>query len=310
MIWVVFGFVFLILMTSYICYRIAFDTRDRKQVDLFQIPDSEQLHPYRDLVLSSIHETAEIPYEEVWIDSEDGLRLFGKYYQTAEGAPLQILFHGYRSVAEWDFCIGLKEALSSGFNVLLVDQRAHGKSDGKCLTFGVKERKDCMNWVNYSVQRFGPDTKILLYGLSMGASTVLMASELSLPENVVGIVADCGYSSPSEIIRIFMKKHGYPALLYPFCRFGGMLFGGFDLESASATEALEHCSLPVLFIHGEDDRFVPCEMGRSNYSVCSSPQKQILTVPGAGHGLSCLVDPEKYLETVHLFESKVLDRFE
>lgn len=137
-------------------------------------------------------------------------RRAAQYYAGRPGAPVQIMMHGYKSGAERDFCGGAQIAVQGGYHVLLVDQRAHGKSEGRCLTFGIQERYDCRAWVNYAVGRFGADTKILLYGVSMGAATVLMAGGLNLPRNVVGIVADCGYSSPAAIIRKVIRDQHLP----------------------------------------------------------------------------------------------------
>ena len=142
----------------------------------------------------------------------------------------------------------------------------------------------------------------------MGAATVLMAGGLDLPRNVVGIVADCGYSSPAAIIRKVIRDQHLPIFpVYQLIRLGGKLFGGFDLESATVTDALAHCDIPVLLIHGGDDRFVPCDMGRENYAHCAAHNKHLLVVPGAGHGLSYMVDREAYLAALESFLRSVLD---
>lgn len=264
--------------------------------------------PYREAMTQMVRTVLALPYEDVWIRSDDGLHLHGKYYAGRPGAPVQIMMHGYKSGAERDFCGGAQITVQGGYHVLLVDQRAHGKSEGRCLTFGIQERYDCRAWVNYAVGRFGADTKILLYGVSMGAATVLMAGGLNLPRNVVGIVADCGYSSPAAIIRKVIRDQHLP--IFPVCqliRLGGKLFGGFDLESATVTDALAHCDIPVLLIHGGDDRFVPCDMGHENYAHCAARSKQLLVVPGAGHGLSYMVDREAYLAALEPFLRSVLD---
>jgi len=293
---------FALLIGSYICYRLAFAVPKRKETELFIMPDSGQYAPYKAKTFQMFSHARSIPYEEVWIQSFDGVKLFGKYYETSPGAPVQIMFHGYRSVAEIDFCGGMPFALGEGYNVLLVDQRAHGKSGGKCLTFGIKERYDCASWVNYVSNRFGKDTKIALYGMSMGAATVMMAAGLDLPENVRGVVADCGYTSPADILKKVLGDRHYPVwLVYPLIRLGGRIFGGFDTEKASALEALSHSSVPVLFIHGEGDDFVPCYMSRENYKACTSENKQLLTFPGAGHALSYFMDEERYLNGVRSF---------
>ena len=298
----------LIVAAAYICYRLGFSVPQQTEADLFKFPDTEQYAPFCEEMTAMVNAALAIPYEDVWITSRDGLRLHGKCYTSTPDAPVQIMFHGYKSGAERDFCGGLQVAVQGGFNVLLVDQRAHGRSDGKCLTFGVKERYDCLAWINYAVERFGKDTKIFIYGMSMGAATVLMASGLELPNNVIGIVADCGYTSPSAIIKKVLREQHYPIFpVYYLTRLGGILFGGFDLETASAVYALTHCKIPVLFIHGGDDRFVPCEMGRENYEYCAAESKKLLIVPSAGHGLSYMIDRQAYLDTLNAFIKSSLE---
>ena len=188
--------VLLVIAASYVCYRLCFFVPKQTEADLFRLPDTEQYAPHREAMTQMVQTVLALPYEDVWIRSDDGLRLHGKYYAGRPGAPVQIMMHGYKSGAERDFCGGAQIAVQGGCHVLLVDQRAHGKSEGRCLTFGIRERYDCRAWVNYAVGRFGEDTKILLYGVSMGAATVLMAGGLNLPRNVVGIVADWGTARP------------------------------------------------------------------------------------------------------------------
>ena len=145
------------------------------------------------------------------------------------------------------------------------------------------------------VRRFGDDAKVLLCGISMGASTVLMAAGTPLPKNVIGVLADCGYSSAKEIIKVVIRKMGLPAgLSYPFVRLGAKLYGHFDLEETSPVEAVKKAAVPIIFFHGEDDDFVPCEMSRINYEACAS-KKMLVTVPGAGHGLSYPIEPQTYI---------------
>ena len=143
--------------------------------------------------------------------------------------------------------------------------------------------------------------KLILTGISMGASTVLMAAGHPLPPNVIGVLADCGFSDAGSIIRDVARKMGLPPKLsYPFVTLGARLFGHFDLEETSALEAMKKCTVPVLFFHGESDDFVPCQMSRLNYDACQS-KKLLVTVPGAGHGLSYPVDSQRYLETLRNF---------
>ena len=293
---------------SYFCYRLAFSVPKQSREALFEMPDTEQYAPYSAEAKQMISDALEIPYKEAVVTSYDGLRLFGKCYIASADAPWLIMLHGYRSGAERDFCGGLKFGIDSGFNVLLVDQRAHGKSEGKCLTFGIKERYDCLTWTNYVISQAGGSCKIALYGMSMGAATVLMAAGSGLPKNVACIVADCGYTSPKAIIKKVIREMHYPVFpTYALVRLGGMLFGGFDIEEYSAVQAMEKCNIPVLFIHGDDDRFVPCDMGRENHRHCRAEGKKLLIVPNAGHGMSYMSDKRAYLGTVSEFLKSALE---
>ena len=307
--WIILALAALILLAAYICYRKGLVVPKQTEKMLFYMPKTEQYAPYKDEFRAMTRAALAIPYEDVYISSYDGLKLHAKLYTgSSPAAPVQILFHGYKSGAERDFCGGLQFAREGGYNVLLVDERAHGKSEGKCLTLGIKERYDCLSWVNYAVERFGAETKILLYGMSMGATTVLMATGLDLPKNVVGVAADCGYTSPSAIVKkVLADAHAPVFLLYPLARLCGLVYGGFDVEEASAPEALAKCKIPALFVHGGDDRFVPCDMGRENYAACASDYKRLLIVPGAGHGLSYMLDKKAYLDALHEFQQVALE---
>jgi pimeloyl-ACP methyl ester carboxylesterase len=238
--------------------------------------------------------------------SHDGLTLYGKYYEFSPDAPLEIMFHGYRGSAERDLCGGVQRAFSLGHSALIVDQRAAGHSGGNVISFGANESKDCLRWATKVNEVFGMDTKIILTGISMGASTVLMAAGNELPENVVAVLADCGYTSAREIICKVIRQLKLPTgLAYPFVRLGAILFGGFDPNKADATAALKNCKVPVIFAHGDADNFVPCQMSKDNYDACPT-KKKLVIIPGAGHGLCYLADPEGYLAQLKEFFDSVV----
>lgn len=290
-----------VLIISYVCFRIAFYVNRRRQKPADTIPEGEIYEPFREQMEQWAREVSTIPCEQVCIRSFDGLELHGKYYEYAPGAPIELMFHGYRGSAERDLCGGVQRCFSLGRNALLVDQRCSGRSGGNVITFGVKEHRDCLAWVDFMCEHFGPDVRIILCGISMGASTVLMAAGRPLPENVIGVLADCGFTSARDIIKKVIGQMGLPVgISYPFVRLGARLYGGFDLEEYSAVEAMEQCSVPAIFFHGEDDDFVPCEMSRRNFDACVS-RKKLVTIPGAGHGLSYPVAPEKYLSSLRGF---------
>lgn len=290
---------------AYYSYRIAFYSSGKDREKIPEI-NGEKYEVHKAALRNLFRELQSKPCEFVTIQSHDGLTLSGRYYHTADGAPLAIGFHGYRSCWLTDFCGGSDIAFQLGQNVLLIDERAHGKSQGRSITFGIKERQDLLRWVQYAVDRFGKETKIVLYGVSMGAATVLMASELELPENVKGIVADCPYSSPLDIILEVGRQTGYPPkLIRPFVILAAKLFAGFDVRETSAEEAVKHTKVPILIIHGADDTFVPASMSeiveRANPKMVTRH-----TFPGADHVLSYMVDTPRYRKLVTDFLRSVL----
>lgn len=303
MLWILPAAVVLILVISLVCFRMAFyaSKKDRTPKEEYEIPKGRIYEPYRDQMVGWMKEVRAMPCEEMTIRSFDGLTLYGKYYEYAPGAPLELMFHGYRGSAERDLCGGIQRCFSLGRSVLIVDQRCSGKSQGKVITFGIREHRDCLAWVDFAVKRFGPEVKIILTGISMGASTVLMAAGKELPANVIGVLADCGFSTAKEIIcKVIRQLHLPVKLAYPFVRLGGWLYGGFDVEAYSALEAMKSCKIPVIFFHGDQDDFVPWQMSQANYDACPAPKK-LLLVPGAGHGLGYLMDPEGYLQALREF---------
>ena len=288
------------------CYNLAFRRDDKRLPKEGSAPTGEQYDPFKEVIEKGAGNILSAPYEKVTIISRNGISLAGRYYHVKDGAPLSIIFHGYRSTIGTDCNGGYSMSIRRGYNVLVVYQRAHRESGGKTITFGVKERFDCLDWIAYANERFGKDTPILLMGLSMGAATVLMAAGLELPANVKGIMADCGFSSPKEILQEVIKQMKFPVrITYFFVRTAARIFGHFDPEEASAIEALKEAKVPVLIIHGDDDRFVPSRMSRENYDACAST-KEILIVPGAGHGLSYCVDAKAYEKAVKDFMDRVM----
>ena len=290
---------------AYYAYRLAFysPSKDREK-----IPEVNDPHytPYKTVIRDLFYDLQNKPCEFVTIQSRDGLTLSGRYYHTADGAPLAIGFHGYKSCWLTDFCGGADIAMQMGQNVLLIDERAHGRSQGRSITFGIKERQDLLCWLEYALNRFGADIKILLYGVSMGGATVIMASELDLPDNVKGIVADCPYSAPLDVILEVGRQTGYPAnLIKPFVILGAKIYGGFDVKETCGAEAVKNAKVPIMIIHGEDDTFVPPEMSK----VIQEANPELVTrhsFPGAYHALSYMVDTPRYEALVKEFMRKVL----
>jgi fermentation-respiration switch protein FrsA (DUF1100 family) len=213
-----------------------------------------------------------------------------------------IQMHGYKSTPYSDFAGGYKIVKDAGMNIIHCEQRAHESSDGKTITFGILESDDCLEWVRYACLRFGEDVKIILCGISMGAATVLMAAGKEMPSNVVGVIADCPYSSPQEIIRKVVKEDmKLPVgLLYPLIKLGAALYGRFDLTADSPLEAVKRAKVPILLFHGTSDRFVPKEMSERIYEGA----KDIISFhkfEGADHGMCYIVDGEEYTKITNNF---------
>lgn len=296
----IFLVVFLVLcaltvLASYGAYFITFHSPHKKQNDIFSLPAGRAYLAGREEMHAMIRHAASIPFEEVETRSHDGLTLAGQYYHVRDGAPLAICVHGYRATATRDFCGGMPLLRHLGFNVLLIHHRAQGKSQGHAVTFGIKERFDVMAWIEYAIARFGNTTPITLYGISMGAATVLMAAGLELPGNVRGILADSPYTTPRAIIQKVAGDMGLPpALAYPFVRLGALLFaGGIDPAEASAVTGVDGAKVPITIIHGEADAFVPVEM---SYEIArANPNIALHVFPGAHHGISFMKDKPRYL---------------
>lgn len=286
---------------SLVVYHMAFYYAPKVQRDVYECPEGEQYEAVHERMNAAIKRLDDRPYERVYITSHDGLRLSGRYYHFSDDAPLDIGFHGYKGNPLRDFSGGAHISNQLGHNCLLVEQRAHCESEGHEISFGMKERFDCLDWVKYAQERFGKNKKILLYGVSMGASTVLMASELELPEQVAVIIADCPYTTPKEIIIEVSRGMKIPDFVAAFfAESASRLFLGASLDTADAERAVKNSKKPILILHGEDDRFVPCEMGIR--IAKANPQKcTIATFPDAGHGLSYLQDPKRYFKTVTEF---------
>ena len=297
------GLVALALLISYICYRIAFYAPPRKPLPegTIEIPEGEIYEVHREKMENWVRQMWKLPHQSFEITSFDGLKLYAKYYEYAPGAPIELMFHGYRGSAERDLSGGIERCFRVGRSALIVDQRCAGKSGGHVITFGICERWDCLKWIDFTIDHFGPDVKIILTGISMGAATVLMAGAEKLPPNVVGILADCGYSSAKAIMYEVIRKMGLPPVIsYPFVKLGARIFGHFDPEETSPLEAVQRCKLPVIFFHGEADDFVPCFMSRENFDACAG-RKHLVTIPGAGHGLAYAVEPDRYVEELSDF---------
>ena len=241
--------------------------------------------------------------EKVEIHSYDGLTLRGSYLPAEQDAGKRILLmmHGFRASTLFDLGCMFQFGHELGYDLMVPFERAHGESDGEYISYGVKERFDVQNWCRYLTQRFGEDCEIVLFGVSMGAATVLMSTGLNLPKSVKGVIADCGFTSPMEEFRHIFEDGGVPSFLQKLllrstekmCR----TEAGFAFDEYSTFVAMKTNQLPIFFIHGTADTFVPTIMSVENYEACKT-YKKLWLVEGAEHACSSAVATEAYHQNV------------
>ena len=310
----IFSFVVLaVLVTARICYKIVFYSPPRKPLreDEYPTPRGEIYDQYRPQMVEWIKQIRVMEHLDVSIKSFDGLTLRGKFFEHSKGAPIELMLHGYRGTAEAELSGGVYRAFAQGRSALIVDHRGSGTSDGNVITFGVNESRDCLAWVNFLLENIDANAQIILTGISMGAATVLTAAGEDLPPNVVGVIADCGYSTPRAIIKKVMRDMHLPAwFFYPFVRLGARIYGHFDPDARSPLAAMPRCHVPVIFFHGDTDDFVPQSMSEENYAACAAPDKRLVITKGAGHGLCLPMDPQGYLANLASFFEPYLKKAE
>ena len=291
---------FTLVMLWLFCF--AFVRRNDSDIDNLDAKHNRFLKEYRDIIKPGMDYIDNTPHRWVFTKSFDGLKLAARYFPVKDSKRTIILFHGYRSSAKRDFSCAVKMYCSMGLNVLLVDQRSHGKSEGRIITFGVKERYDALTWVDFVLKNYGNDTDIFLGGMSMGATTVLLSAGLNLPKNVKGIIADCGFTSPIAIIKKVSRQafHISGFIVLPIMDFFCRIFGRFSIKGISTTDALAKSKTPIIMFHGTKDNFVPMEMSRENFDAAEC-EKQLFLVENADHGFSYFFDTRGVTENVHEF---------
>ncbi len=237
--------------------------------------------------------------EEIYIESFDGTKLYGRLFTASPASSITfVLLHGYKGSGGKNFILQFDTLKSLGANILVVDERAHGRSGGKYITFGVKERFDAEEWVKFLLSR-NENAKVILYGISMGASTALAASTLPAVKSALcGIIADCGFTSPADefcYLAVFRGKEAPKKFIEKASRVVEKK-ADFSTTAFTTLDSVSKLSVPALFVHGENDRFVPKEFTVRNYEACTSPYKRLLFVPNAAHAGSFYHAKEAYTE--------------
>lgn len=242
------------------------------------------------------------PHEDVWVRSDDNLKLHATWFPQADQKKIVICFHGYTSRGMNDYTGLSSYYLKRDYSMLLVDERAHGESEGKYIGFGCLDRMDALKWIDWVLKTCGTDVQILLHGTSMGGATVLMASGLNLPSQVKGIISDCAFTSPKEVFtHVLHSMMHLPA--FPMMQIADIINrkrAGYGLDDCNAAREVQKAAIPILFIHGSSDTFVPCSMCETIYQNCASPKKKLI-VEGAAHAESYYKDTKAYENAMNEF---------
>lgn len=301
-IFMAFGWSFFDLMIH--CKKKKYSTRKK----WFQLSHTKINHP-RDKFEKEYEEgkawCQQQKKQDCYIQSVDGLLLHGFYLPAEEAERYVLLCHGYKGSGFGDFAYTARFLHENGCNLLFIDQRCCGLSEGKYITFGAKEQWDVQQWAHYIAKRNKKGLPIYLYGESMGATSVLMASGHHLPQEVKGLIADCGFHSMKgqlqDIAANWFHLNWVELLLFRvdlFCR----LLGGFCMNDADTTDAMRTNQRPVLFFHGGKDSYVDPKNTKYNYALCRAP-KELVIIPEARHLCCPYVNPE-------LYRCRILEFFE
>ncbi len=309
--WILLGVLTVLLIAlfgaAWYFFKLSIVRAEKEQTEAdFYEGDDSIWKPFRESMTQAQKWMRDHMEELVHIRTFDGLKLSALYVPAGVEKPKGtcIVFHGYRSLATVDFAPEVEFLHSLGYRLLVPYQRSHGESEGRYITYGVNERFDCRDWAKYIEGRF-PGEDIFLMGISMGSATVMMSSDLDLPKTVRGIVADCGFTTPWEIMAHVAKKdYNLPA--FPLLNLVDLLAKArakYGLKGADARKALAKTRIPLLFIHGGQDDFVPLSMTEENFRACRS-EKELYIVPGAGHAQSFVMDPKGCGEKIAAFFEK------
>ena len=262
--------------------------------------------------IPKIHEAKEklkmLPQEDMFIQSEDGLKLHATYFPCEGSKKVAICFHGYTSEGLNDYSTLAIFYLNHGYNLLLVDERAHGQSEGTYIGFGCLDRHDAKLWIDIMIEKMGEDCKILLHGDSMGGATVLMTTGLDLPPQVKAAVSDCAFTSAWEVFTHVLKNkyHLPPAPIMHIANHMVKKKAGYELDECDARREVAKATIPILFFHGGADDFVPCYMVNELYEACQT-EKKLVIVEGAGHVESCYMDAALYEGAIEEFIFPIVD---
>ena len=235
----------------------------------------------------------ELPFEEISVESGDGLTLRADLLRGRGTGVTVIFFHGYKSEPACDFAAMYDFYRSLGHDLIYVHMRAHGKSDGEYIGFGALDRYDVVRWTDKAAVLF-PDNDIYLHGMSMGAASILQSMDLELNEKVRGVIADCGYSELDTLFRSLVGTlYHLPVMFVDVFEYMNVIKAGYGFKEASSVRSVSAAKVPLVYICGDSDRYVSKDMAMQIYNACRSP-KRLLLVPGAGHAASYMCAKGEY----------------
>mgnify|MGYP004714445161 CR=1 FL=1 len=235
------------------------------------------------------------PHEDVYQTSGDGLKLHATYFPVGNEKKIVLCFHGYTSHGMSDYIALSDYYMKNGYSMLLVDARAHGGSEGTFIGFGCLDRWDARSWMDWIIDRCGESVQIVLHGTSMGGATVLMCTGMELPEQVIGVVSDCAFTSPKHVFtHVLNSMYHLPA--FPMMQITDWMnrcLAGYGLDECNAAREVRKAKIPALLIHGSRDTFVPAGMCEEIYENYAGPKRKMI-VSGAAHAESYYKDMEGY----------------
>ena len=300
--------VILSLVGGYYVFNSVFLYNDQKKGDKESAIDPSSIDSESDLMRPTagryyafraayIDEFEKLDLKELTIRSFDNLTL---YAYLLEGDPKEVVIcvHGYKSSMQEDFADRLEIYRKRGSTVLLLNDRAHGKSEGTFLGFSEHDKRDVAKWVDL-VNEMYDEPRIYLHGVSMGGATVIHCADMGL-KNVCGIIDDCGFDSIVSISK-YLIKDVYHLPYFPFgdlAWFWSVIITGISFNTSIGEDCVARSDLPILFIHGKEDHFVPCFMSEKMYKAAKGP-KELLLVDGCGHAAAYMMAKEEYTAAVN-----------
>ena len=282
----------------YIIYRFSFYSPMKGQNDVHAQLDGPIFGQYKETLIPLIEIFQNRPYEDLYIKSFDKLKLHARLFETKGSKKVALMFHGYRGTTYRDFCAASKIFIDLGYSIITVDHRGHGQSEGHSITFGVRESKDLVSWLDYARNRFGNECEYILVGISMGGATVLMAADKA--ENVK-LLVDCPYTAPKIILKETLQMMKLPPkICYPFVNLSSIIFGHTNMNKVSAFDTVKNTNNKILIVHGDSDQVVPHHISQALYEAY--PDKiQYELFKGANHGSSYMADTARYIKVVSDF---------